>query len=72
MTAWDGPSLVSKPSKEDAPVQGGSCKLTRSRIVDDDDNELKEEGATGDILVKSPCMVSATKDYHHLSCRPEV
>jgi len=32
-------------------------KLIEVRIVDDEDNELKVEGATGDILVRSPDMV---------------
>jgi acyl-CoA synthetase (AMP-forming)/AMP-acid ligase II len=27
--------------------------------VDDEDNELRVEGATGDILIRSPCMVGA-------------
>ncbi|KIW08580.1 uncharacterized protein PV09_00544 [Verruconis gallopava] len=27
------------------------------KIVDDDDNELKQEGSTGNIMVRSPCMM---------------
>jgi hypothetical protein len=60
MIAWDEAFQVSRSSKQSANSGRGSLTLTLARIVDDDDNELSTEGATGDILVRSPHLVSAS------------